>query len=352
MANRAGEMCMVCGGGWYVGLYGWGDGGWSELLMLPPRRQRLMIGAAIVVGIVCLLLVRPVVASPDASSGIALVSSQGGLVLSTLAIGAAIVPAGAMGVFASAVGSRLAGMFVISVALSVLAGLGGPIDGFLRRVALPGGYVELIGEMLLWTIGWLAVMMIIGKWRDPTRTRLAALSFQDHLGIDANDDVHGIANHVGLPPLRSLAAGAVCTVVGGALAWFLMRDTSTGQVFWSLIVAFTLGGLAGRLFFPHDHVGAIVISPCVVAVIGYAIVAMQFSDGESVFRAWHNMDLSQVGNKRLPGLALALPIHYASAGVLGTILGIGWANGLEMAKRAEADAAIDANTDGDSDRDD
>ena len=85
-----------------------------------------------------------------------------------------------------------------------------------------------------------------------------------------------------------------------------------------------MGGFATGLIFPQVNPAAILFSPAMVAVGVYGYVVMSYGNPEDLLRA--------VYNNQFPGVALALPIHYVSAGVAGCAAGMGIAQGIEASK--------------------
>ena len=137
------------------------------------------------------------------------------------------------------------------------------------------------------------------------------VSFDDHLGVDT---------HLRFPQTQALLAGATTPLTAGVLCYLLLRNTDPGQIVCALLVSFTVGGLAGHLIFPQTNPIGILFSPAVVAVVGYTWVMLRFGQTDAVVSAWHR--------GQLPGMALALPVHYASAAIAGCAIGVGWAQGI------------------------
>ena len=276
--------------------------------MLPSIRHRLIIGTAVVMGACCWLLVAGLLTTADGSSGLALTSTRVGWVVAVGLVAVAGIPVMALGLLTSVTGHPVAGIFAVATALAVLAGVGGSTEGWLRRAAVPGGYGWLIFESLLWQAGMVFMLTLIQRLRSPLRTRWPALAFQDHLGVDT---------HLWLPTTQALLAGALCAAVSGVACYFLLLNTSSGQVLCGLTIAFMLGGLIAYTAFPQVNLVGILSSPFIVAIGAYLYVLMRYDDTDSFLRAWFDQSL--------PGLALALPIHYASAGLAGCTLGVGLA---------------------------
>lgn len=304
--------------------------------MLPNMRQRLIIATCAIGGGLIWLLVREPLTAADGASGISLLAARVGPVAAWgIAIGAGI-PALVLAVLASTSGNPISGVFAGCAALTILAAYGGSMDGWVRRMqqvdALPGAYGGLIVEMLMWHAGLVAMLGLIQIGRSPLRTRIPALAFEDHLGLDIDMKV---------PGARSLLPGLVCAIVGGVIALLLLQVTDTAQVVLGLMFAFAVGGMVGHYMFPQSNPVGILFSPAVVAIGAYAYVLLRFRSPENaVLQAWFDAGLPL--RQRVPGLAMALPIHYASAAVAGAALGIGWADGIVAARQHEADVSSDA----------
>ncbi len=295
--------------------------GLDFVIMLPSMRQRLLIALAWAIGIGGWLLVRGPLACADGSSGLSLASARVGMVWALALVVAGSIPAVAVAIVTSASGNPLAGIFAFAASLAVLAGAGGSIEGWMWRVTLPTAYVSLIVEMLIWEAISIAVLMTIQRCRGSVRRLWPALAAPDHLGE---------STRIHLPGLQAMGAGIVCALVSGVLACLLLPNGSVGQALGALVVAFTIGGLVGHLVFPHANPIGILVSPGVVAIAGYVYVLINFHNSTNVLSAWYAQNAP--GVVTMPGIALVLPIYYASAGLAGAAAGIGIAQGLDSAK--------------------
>ena len=233
--------------------------------MLPSLRQRLVIAAATVVAAWAWVWAGEAMSSLDGGSGFSLTNAQIGPIQAAIVVAALGIPAVIVGLLTAVQGNILSGIFVVTAALCVLAGLGGPIDGWLwwavDNDALPGSYGHLIIELLAWQAGLLVVFASIQAMRQPIRQRMPALAFDDHLGANVS---------LQFPQATSLAAGLVCALAAGVLCWFLIRSTASGQVIASMLLAFGIGGLIGHVMFPHTNpLGILLLGPTVVAMAAY-----------------------------------------------------------------------------------
>lgn len=285
--------------------------------MLPPVRQRLVVIVAVVIGALVWSLTANALRAADGMPGLTLVDARVGVLVAGLLFVVAGIPALLGGLITSATGTVLSGVFVVAAALGVLAAHGGGMEHWAgtRTMALSVRYTALAGEMVMWGVGVGLVTLVFGRFQSLVRRWLIS-------GAVDETEPAGIFPAVGTR-WKSVAAGAVSVAVAGGLAAMLIRSPDTGQIFWSLVVAFLIGGLAARMAVPGCHPWAIMVSPAVVGVIGYLWAALAFADNrDSFLTALFAMEQSLLD---MPGIALALPIHYASAGVVGVTLGIGWA---------------------------
>jgi hypothetical protein len=305
--------------------------------MLPPTRQRILILAAVTVSIVAWMLVRHWLASPDMTGGISLTATAAGLFGAMLAVLFAGAISTGAGLVAGSAGHPLACLFVVTMGLCVLAGWGGPIDGWMRRVDLPGAYAGLIIETLAWHVGLAAVVLVAWKGRPAVRRMLPGIV------VDAGHDDVDMPDR---PDVTAFMACGVAVVVGGVLCWALQRSTDEGQVIGTLIAAFTLAGLAAQSSFPDNrHVLPILLSPALVAIAAYVVAMASHRTEEAVLIAWFNLGGFNRHASPLPGPALVLPIYYASAGVAGATMGVGIAHTIHAARQHAKIAAQAGSTD-------
>ncbi len=292
--------------------------------MFPTFRHRILILVTALIGALVWLLARPVLVAADGGSGYSLLSAQAGPVLATLVVLLLGLPVLALGLMVSSVGHPLSGMFVVAVALCVLAGAGGPIDGWLFRQAdanaLPAAYTGLIAETLIWQVGVIIMLTVIGKLRSPLRARYPALAYNDHLGVDIE---------IRLPQTQAIVAGIITAAISGFIALHLIRSSDTGQIMCSLILAFMIGGCIAHLSFPHSNPVGILLSPAMVAIAAYLwmLFSPAYTTTNDVLQLAYNL---QYRSPLPAGLAMALPIHYASAALTGVTLGIGMAQSFDI----------------------
>ena len=291
--------------------------------MLPRLRQRLLIAFAVALGGVSWLLVIAPLLPGDGSTGLSLLDARAGLITAVVLLLVAGLPVFILGLIASALSHPLAGVFAVTAALMVLAAAGGKIDGFLQRTELPAGYGWLVLETAIWLVGLALLLFLIHRLRPALRERLGLLPTPD----DAD-----LGTRLGLPKSEALLAGLICAGVGGGLGYILIRSTDGGQVIGSLLLAFTIGGLVAQLVMRQANPVPILVSPLAVAiaVYGYIFLMPTYATTDNVLEAWFSQSL--------PGLALALPIHYVSAAVAGCTLGVGVAQGFGRGQTTVAQA--------------
>lgn len=290
--------------------------------MLPTLKQRILISAVVLAAGLVWLLAASGLATPDASSGFSLISTERGFVLAVLVVLLTGLPAVGLGLFTAGTGHPLSGVFVVSAALVFLAVAGGAIDGLLWRIEVPSAYLWLTFEMLLWAALLVGVVALVQRYR--LRVRRAA-------GVFRTDEHWGEGIDLGVPDSQGWLAGLIAAGVGALLANLLIQSTDVGQVIGGLLVAFTLAAMLAQMVLPTTKPAAIVLCPIVVAVLGYLQTWFGYADGDALKAAWYAEDLS--------GLAMALPIHYASAAVAGCVLGVGAAQSLDRAREQAAQKA-------------
>ena len=290
--------------------------------MLPIFRQRLLLAAALVVGGLVWSWAAGPMGAADASGGISLFDARIGVLPGLVLMVAAGLPALGLGVFVSATGNPLSGVFTVACGLMFVAIGGGPIDGYLQRHALPGAYGWLLAEMVLWAGLWGALLVGLMRGRAWLRPRVGRLSTEAYWP----EPEEGYTNW---PSVRSLLAGLVSAAVAGGMCTVLLPVTDTGQVVGSLLLGFIIGGLLGQLVAPQASPVAILLSPAAlgVAAYGYVLLSPALSTEQQVLAAWYGRELW--------GPALALPIFYASAGVAGAAIGVGMGQSISQA-RAQA----------------
>ncbi|MFA9478670.1 hypothetical protein ACERK3_10215 [Phycisphaerales bacterium AB-hyl4] len=291
--------------------------------MFPPLFQRVFIPIAAIVAGMAWLWAAPLIEAADGRGGLSLFDAQVGVVFAVLLMLLTGLVAIVLAVLVGAMGNPLSGLFVLGVALLFPAIMGGRIDGWLWRHGEPTAYVLLIVEMIVWTGALLGVIVLMDAARQPIRDALPRLTTTDHFG-KADPGVR-------LPDGRALIAGLVCAGVGGALATLLIAVSDTGQVIGSLVLAFGIAAVVTQSIVPQSNPLPLLISPALLAIVAYAHVPVQYGDAVELYAAWY---VSGVW-----GPALALPIHYLGAGLVGVTAGLGMHQSIEHSRAALATPA-------------
>jgi|GEM_PF-1871564 len=304
--------------------------------MLPTITQRLMMLAVIILGTMCWLAALPALMAADGSSGLSLLDARSGVFLACVLLMVAGLPAILGGLYTSASGNPLSGIFTLGFSLMILSAHGGSMTGLIRRQAEratgePSGgsvFMQLEVEMLLWVLAWCGVMYLIRRTRPSIRKRLIPgrlTTWFRHQQTE--EDTPRFVLHV-----RPGLAGLLCAGLAWVLCGFLMRSPSTGQVIGSILLSFTIASLTARLMLPTGNVVYLLLSPLAVGfcAYGYAAVMHGAASAEELILRF------QTG--QLPAPALAMPIHWASAGLIGVSLGIGMAQAIDRVRIEEQTA--------------
>lgn len=293
--------------------------------MFPTLRQRLVILLAVVGGAFIWMWAGDYLLAADGGSGFSLTHGGTGPLSASAAVALLGLPTLALGLITAVQGHPLSGVFVVAATLCVVAAQGGPIDGWLWRYAdadqLPQRYGLLVLELVIWQAGLVVMLTVIGRLRSPLRTRFAALAFEDHVGHEVK---------IAWPGRSALIAGLISAVGSGTLCMLLIRDSHGAQVIGGLVLAFVIGAMAAQLIHPQNNPVGILLSPLLVALAAYTWMLLRYDSTQQVLAAWH------AGT--LPGPALALPIHYASAALAGAAAGIGLAHSFSATQADPAEA--------------
>ncbi len=283
--------------------------------VFPSLPHRLLVAASILLGAWVLASAAPALSSADGASAPTLMMARGGFVSALLMVLLAALPIIALSLIGSSVGNPLTGLFSLATAMWILSAQGDTIDGWIRRTnaTLPGDYLKLVVESIIWLALLTGFLFLVTIARPSVRRRLPLLVSEHQLGEPIT---------LRSKWLPALVSGLVTAVVAGLLASFLLRTPEKGQVIGGLILAFLIGGLVGDMasaFLFQKHPAnpmGILIAPALVAITGYIVASMSYDDAADFLKAYFNT--------RAAGLALALPLDYASAGVAGAALGAGW----------------------------
>lgn len=307
--------------------------------MLPTITQRLMMLAAIIIGTACWLPVLPILMPSDGSDGLSLLDSRSGVLWACGVLLLAGLPALGVGLYVSSSGNPLSGVFTIGISLMVLAGQGGSMQGLIWRQAerpketAQGGsvFMQLEIEMLLWTLLWCLVMWLIRFLRLPIRKAWVPGRLKTGFSTAiTEEDTPRFVLHV-----RPAMAGLLCAALAWVICMFLMQSPATGQVIGSVLLAFVIAGLTARLILPTGNVVYLLLSPLLVGFVAYAYAAVSHGSmsAEELIQAWQREEIA--------GPVFAMPIHWASAGLIGVSMGIGMAQAIDRV-RSEETAAREA----------
>lgn len=289
--------------------------------MLSPVWQRMGMIAGILLGSLCWLGILPSLQSVSGTGGLVLLDTHS-VWQSVVLVAIAGIPAMALGTLLSTVGRFTAGVTILAGSLLVLSWYGGPTMGWMQRAALPGAYWGLIFETLIWQLLMLCAIGLMYRFRPVVHGTLPHLLRHDQPQWQTK---------LGIPASREIIAAVISAAISGIMAYLLIRNGSPKQVLVSLVVSFALGAGVGQSTIPNSNPIAIFISPGIVAIIAYLMVIMRFGNDTAVFQVLFGSSVP--GTKlmaQFPGPALALPIHYLSAGLLGCCFGIGIASATAM----------------------
>jgi len=243
-----------------------------------------------------------------------------------------------------AMGNPLAGVFSLMAALAIKAWTRGPIDEWLRLAESSAAYWVLVAESLLWLVlVWIAAVSILRLSNRLKRVlpEPAGDADADDTPESKSDDsayaqlghfhagIEKLTKQTGQPATRllGLLAGVTCFVLGLLLTALLLQSTAVNQVFWGVGFAFVIAGVVAHQFFPTPRGLGILLSPMCVAMVWYTWAAMAGGSRVDLLEAYFQ---DQFVNG-----ALALPVVYASAGVAGAAMGIGWSQVLIRTQLAE-----------------
>lgn len=281
---------------------------------MPKFWQRIFIALTVVLAGLVWLAFASAFRAGDSLPGATLVDASGGIIGMTLRVAVGGLVTLALATAVGMTGNKLAGPFVFGASLCFVAAAGGASDGFLWRYETPAAMLGLIGEVLVWAC-LLAVVIVAVDWLHPLREKLPKAVVFDQFGgesrflmIDRN----------------SVLSLLVCTGVGLVGCNLALQSTDPGQLIGGVFLAFFLAGLLAGLVAPSKGLGLTMSTPLLTAIVAYAYVMLMYPTEQAVLVSWYS--------GRLPGMALALPMFYASAGVAGTAAGLGTSQAVDHAR--------------------
>jgi len=352
--------------------------------MMPVIRQRWAIGLGLLLAGACYVLIaQPAIA--EGGVGLTLLGGATGMLPLWMLLGLSI-PVIVIAVIVSGMGNPLVGPLVVSGGLIAAAGFGGSIDGWIRAMDSPGAFWLLAAESVLWIGLIVAVRLVVRRtWAGfrkklpgPLRTAYCVETEEPHddppmqlagkaalatllsvvfvflalrwalveyivilvIALGLVTVAWFISEMIGSSAKRPLAQAAVgpaflssivTTVVGAAALMFLQQSADPGQVIGSMLVAFTGASLLAHQLYPTAARLPMLLSPLFIALATYAWMAISNDTTHVVLmRYFANFPHGDPLTTTLPPTAMALPVFYASAGVAGVCIGIGWSQTIHI----------------------
>jgi hypothetical protein len=126
------------------------------------------------------------------------------------------------------------------------------------------------------------------------------------------------ASHLLFANWGSLAGLVMTCVTGAIIVELLGASMANKQMLAAIIIGFTVAALLSGMVLTRCGILPILAAPMCVAATAYLYVAMTYGT-EPAF-------LAALYSRQVPGVALAMPCFYASAGTLGCAIGLGIAN--------------------------
>ena len=217
-------------------------------------------------------------------------------------------------------GNPLRGVFAMCLSLTVLGHRGGGMANWLRTHDLPGAYAVLMVELVVWALLLGALVAAIHLARTHLARRLPMLPW----------------GHSRYQPLwradwDTLGGGLTTAGIGAVMVWFILQTPDVGQVTWGLGLSFLIAGFAGHYIWPAAAPVGLVAAPLVVGLGGYGAAIIFYRGSEQVLAAFYA--------GQFHGHAMALPIHYVSAALVGTLLGVAWRQVLAESEKTAGNAS-------------
>lgn len=297
-----------------------------------------MMTAAIALGTLSWWLIFPKLLAADGSAGISLMDARAGLWLAGVLLLVFGLPALCSAIYVGASGNPLSGIFTTGFALMIIAGLGGSAKGLLVRQeawasgAGGGVFVKLEIELALWAAAWCLLMFLMRRFRTRVRDhwvpRRLKTPYSPSSQRLSEEDTPKFVLHV-----TPIVSGLLCAGIGWLLCMVLIQNTEAGQVIGAILLAFTIASLTARIALPTGNVVFLVLSPLLTGFVAFAHAAVVHSgaSGTDIIGLLHR--------GALIGPAMTLPIHWASAGMVGVATGIGIAQAIDRVRYGEFEAA-------------
>jgi len=312
--------------------------------MFPHIKQRVMIIVTIVVCGFVYLQGADVARAADGSDGctLAMAAAPGEAFLWFLALS---VPAVLLGTVASLLGNRYGGAFAVSIALIFPAIKGGDVQAWMLNAESSTAFFGLALDAVMWGAIVLTTLLAIDRLAGLIRHHLGWAEQPDLPGASgpmttAEMDLHvfAVRNFPGIGGLvriaiairhtvtrqtglsddaaRVVLSGVASTLLGLMFASLFLQSYETMQVVWGLFLAFLLAVMLTTVMFPTDRPAGMLISPVAASLLVAVVLGLTGGTGVEIKSAFIE--------DRLWNAALGLPVYYASAGLAGAVLGIGW----------------------------
>lgn len=356
--------------------------------MFPPKRQQLIL-TLLIVAVICL---QRAVAIHNHGAGFILLASVDHAAVPVGFLGA-LIGFMLLALCAAVTGNPLAAPATLGLGLLILAARGGTIDRWLENIVSPHAYFSLAAESLIWLAPVVVVSLLTHRLRpilrrvlpaflrcehfdeapeptDPSQTGEHAPSLNSSIvavpilasvlivlglqnpyladffgslvlalvcmvvlwvvclfGSQITDRFAGRGRRAMTPIAPAFLAGIVTVTVGSLFVQLLVRTSQTGQVIGGLILGFTFAAMIAHQLFPTRARLTILLAPFAVAVGAYVWVGWHLPDTTVMLQLFYH-----ASDRGLLPAAVILPVFYASAGVLGSALGIGWSQSIHLAR--------------------
>ncbi len=332
--------------------------------MFSVIKRTIPVAIAIPIGGVSLSLVSDVLKNPTGSEGLSLLLADTPW-LATLELFLALVFPVLLCSLFSVFSKRTTGLLACFLMLTVYAYRGGSMQGVVQRYGaeMARDYQLLLSEAYVWIclvglicLGYEAVC----HWGDRLGRRVgfapSCFAAEKMERLDLASSLLTSVVLLGLTtvivPLKFLIlpaalmvlglfyrgfkktgsdgflAAGLCLAVGQALAMLLIKNWQIGQVLTSLLISFTVGSLVGHMIFPRSKYYYLLFTPLLLCISHYFEITRLLDAREIAVSSRQLLNQTNLADLKMYGTGLALPIHYATAGVAGVLLGAAWAQTL------------------------
>lgn len=257
------------------------------------------------------------------TDGASLLWSRSGVMLATLAAVLFGLPAMVLAACCGVMMRWTTALLVAAIALGAVAVATGPIQGLIwsftattdASPSLSVMYLGLAFEGVIWAVMVLAMALGFSRlatrgrawmpagWVDPT-SQMSNWHFEPWRLITSMSASHN---------LNSLKSGGIVLILGTLLTWVLCRNNEPGQVVGALILGFGLASYTAQKLQPTRELSPALLAPFGSAIFSYLYTALTAGSNAAMLSAWY------VDGLWTP--AVALPIYYACAAVIGVLVG-------------------------------